>query len=93
MVCLETEVQVSVYGCNCVCIYRCIHLKELDISECDNVTDAGIRMVISHCNQLHVLNLRDLPSITGMCALCEDPEPTLCFITLWCKIFIQQVHY
>ena len=48
-------------------------------------------MVISHCNQLRVLNLLDLWSITGMCALCEDPEPTLCFITLWYMILIQQV--
>jgi hypothetical protein len=28
-----------------------------------------------------VLDLKGLPSITGMCAICEDREPTLCFIT------------
>jgi len=50
-------------------------------------------MVICHCNQLRVLNLLDLWSITGMCALCEVPEPTLCFITLCYMIFIQQVHH
>ena len=26
-------------------------------------------------------------------ALCEDREPTLCFVTLWCMIFLQQVHH
>jgi len=34
-------------------------------------------MVISHCKELRMLDLLGL-SITGMCALCEDPEPTLC---------------
>jgi len=50
-------------------------------------------MVISHCSQLRVLNLRGLPSITGMCALCDDPETLLCFITLCCMIFLKQVHH
>jgi len=67
---------------HCVCIYRCIHLKELAVCECYNVTDAGISMVNSHCNQLCVLNLLGLEYITGMCALCEDCESTLCFITM-----------
>jgi len=31
-------------------------------------------MVIRHCNQLRVLNLCNLRGITGMFALCEDPE-------------------
>jgi heme O synthase-like polyprenyltransferase len=43
-------------------------------------------MVISHCNQLRVLYLNDLTRITGMFALCEDREPTLCFITMVCDI-------
>ena len=68
-----------------------MHLKELKLRLCGCITDAGISMVISHCNQLCVLNLMDLKHITGMCALCEDREPTLCFITLWCMIFLQQV--
>jgi len=55
-------------------------LKELAVCFCDEVTDAGISMVVSHCNQLCVLNLKGLIYITGMCALCEDLEPTLCFI-------------
>ena len=66
---------------HCVCIYRCIHLKELAVCWCV-VTDAGMSMVISHCNQLCVLDLMGLPSITGMCALCKDRETTLCFITM-----------
>jgi len=70
-----------------------MHLKELMVSWCDNVTDAGISMVISHCSQLRVLMFDNMESITGMCALCEDPQPTLCFITLWCMIFLQQVHH
>jgi len=78
---------------HCVCIYRCIHLKELVVCRCFKVTDAGIIMVISHCNQLYVLDLMDLKSITGMCALCEDREPTLCFVALWYMIFLQQVHH
>ena len=86
MVSLEHEVQVSVYGCevslSCVCIYRCIHLQELDISGCRNVTDPGIMVLISHCNQLRRLRMRNLPHITGVCALCEDPEPILCFINM-----------
>ena len=76
-----------------VCIYRCIHLKELNLRLCGCVTDAGICMVIRHCNQLCVLNLIGLEHITGMCALCEYPKPTLCFITLWCTITLQQVRH
>jgi hypothetical protein len=76
---------------HCVCIYRCIHLKKLAVREFNNVTDAGINMVISHCSQLCELTLVRLEYIRGMCALCEDREPTLCFITLWCIIFLQQV--
>ena len=53
-------------------------MKELKVSKCHYVTDAGISMVINHCNELRILNLADLPSITDMCALCEDPELTLC---------------
>jgi len=62
----------------CVCIYRCINLKELTVRNCFAVTDAGLSMVLRQCSQLRVLDLADLPSITGMCALCEDPELTLC---------------
>jgi len=78
---------------HCVCIYRCKHLKELTVCLCNNVTDAGISMVISHYSQLRVLYLIGLEYITGMCALCEDPEPTLCSVTVWCMIFLQQVHH
>jgi hypothetical protein len=82
----------SASGCEasllCVCIYRCIHLKELAVCGHCNVTDAGIRMVIGNCNQLRVLNLKGLLYITGMCAVCVDPEPTLCSVTLF-----QQVHH
>jgi len=53
-------------------------LKELEVSDSRHVTDAGISMVINQCCQLRVLHLDGLPSITGMCALCEDPELTLC---------------
>ena len=56
-------------------------MKELEVIECRDVTDAGIIMVVRQCSQLRVLNLADLPYIKGMCALCEDPEPTLCVIT------------
>jgi len=66
---------------HCVYIYRCIHLKELTVGRFLDVTDAGISMVISHCKQLCVLYLSGLEYITGMCALCEVAEPTLCFIT------------
>ena len=58
-----------------------MHLKELKVIKCRDVTDAGISMVVRRCSQLRVLNLADLPYVTGMCALCEDPEPTLCVIT------------
>ena len=78
---------------HCVYIHRCIHLKELTVHWCISVIDAGISMVISHCKQLCELNLLGLSHITGMCALCEDPEPTLHFITLWCMIFLQQFHH
>ena len=57
-------------------------MKQLAVVCCRKITDAGISMVISHCNQLRVLNLEYLEYITGMCALCEDPEPRLCFITM-----------
>jgi len=67
-------------------------LKDLAVSWCQYVTDAGISMVISQCSQLCVPYLIGLPHTTGMCALCEDPETTLCFITLWCMTFLQQVH-
>ena len=81
--CLEYEVQVAVRLLyHCVCIYRCIHLKELAMRCNFSVTDAGISMVISHCKQLCVLNLLFLKDITGMCALCKDRETTLCFITM-----------
>jgi len=53
------------------------------------VTDAGISMVISHCNQLHTLVLRGLESITGMCALCEESGPILCFVTMVYVILIE----
>jgi len=56
---------------HCVCIYRCIYLKEFEIINCCNVTDAGISMVTSHCNQLRLLVLTGITSITGVCALCE----------------------
>ena len=51
-------------------------MNELVVDYYCNVTDAGVSLVISQCNQLRVLKLVDLPSITGMCALSEDPEPT-----------------
>jgi hypothetical protein len=86
VVCVEHEVQVFVCGCEvslyCVCIYRCIYLRELAACGSSNVTDAGISMVISHCSQLCVLDLNSLEHITGMCALCEDAEHILCVITL-----------
>jgi len=44
---------------------RCIHLKELTVNWCYNVTDAGISIVTSHCIQLRVLNLLGLSHITG----------------------------
>jgi hypothetical protein len=46
------------------------------------ITDAGISKVIINCNQLRVLILKTLRTITGMCAVCEVPEPTLCFVTM-----------
>jgi bacterioferritin-associated ferredoxin len=73
----------------CVCVYRCVQLKDLSVVKCDSVTDAGIKMVISNCIQLTMLNLRGLINITGMCAVCEVPEPTLCFITLCYMIYLQ----
>jgi hypothetical protein len=90
-------VQVSVCGCEvsllCVCVYRCVQLKELVICLCCDVTDAGISIVISNCRQLFLLSLYGLRHITGMCAVCEVPEPTLCFITLCCMILLQQVRH
>ena len=62
---------------HCVCIYRCIHLKELSVSWFNKITDAGIIMVIRHRKQLCVLDVMGLEYITSMCALCEDPESTL----------------
>ena len=53
-------------------------MKELYVRNCNAVTDAGISMVISQCSQLRVLELWGLPSITGMCALFQDSELTLC---------------
>jgi hypothetical protein len=76
-------VQVSVCGCEvnllCVCVYRCLHLKELSVRRCYNVTDAGMSIVMSNCTQLFALRLSGQDQITGMCAVCENPEPTLCF--------------
>jgi len=43
---------------------RCIYLKELAVCGCCCVTDAGISMVISHCNQLPVLNLKGTTYVT-----------------------------
>jgi bacterioferritin-associated ferredoxin len=59
----------------CVCVYRCVQLKELAVCECQDVTDVGISKVIRNCSQLRVMNLYDLLHVTGMCAVCEDPEP------------------
>jgi hypothetical protein len=67
-----------------VWIYRCIHLKDLAVSSCHCVTDAGISMVIRQCNELHKLSFGGLPQITGMCALYWAPGITLPFIPLWC---------
>jgi hypothetical protein len=85
-------VKVSVCGCEvsllCVCVDRCFQLKELAVSWCD-VTDAGITVVITNCTQLCDLSLNNQKRVTGMYAVCEDPEPTLCFITPCCVIFLQ----
>jgi hypothetical protein len=90
-------VQVSVCGCEvsllCVCVYRCVQLKELAVRKCHIITDAGITMVISNCRQLCVLNLCGLQHITGMCTVCGVSEPLLCFITVCCMIVLQQVHH
>jgi hypothetical protein len=92
-------VQVSLCGCEvsllCVCVYRCVHLREPAISGFGNaqVTDAGVSNVIIHCTELCVLSLEYQKHITGMCAVCEVPEPTLSFITLCCMMFLQQVHH
>jgi bacterioferritin-associated ferredoxin len=77
----------------CVCVYRCVHLKALAVCMCRRITDAGISNVISSCNKLRILNLTGLQSITGMCAVCEDREHALCFITVCCVIFLQQIHH
>jgi hypothetical protein len=71
----------------CVCVYRCVNLKELAVSECCEITDVGMSNVITRCTQLRVLKLWGLVSITGMCSVCEDPELTLCFITSLSVIF------
>jgi hypothetical protein len=96
VVCLECEVEVSVCGCEvslyCICIYRCIHLKEFTVGGRCAVTDAGISMVISQCNQMCKLYMLSVTHITGMCALCEDSEPTLCFIILLCIVFLPQAN-
>jgi hypothetical protein len=69
-------VQVSVCGCEvsllCVCVYRCVKLKELVVRRCYSVTDVGLRNVITNCIQLRVLNLEGLTDITGMCAVCYN---------------------
>jgi hypothetical protein len=72
---------------------RCNKLTFLHMYFCSDVTDAGISMVIRKCSQLRVLELDSVDSITGTRALCEDPKPTMCFITLLCMIFLEQVHY
>ena len=54
---------------HCVCIYRCTHLKELAVYLCHYVTDAGVCMVIIQCNQLRVLELLALQSVTATCAV------------------------
>ena len=41
----------------------------MKLSECDDITDDGISLVITHCNQLRELNLMSLEYIRGMCAL------------------------
>jgi hypothetical protein len=62
--------QVSVkYVCHSVCIYRCIHLKTLALCWCWEITDAGISMVICHCNQLRMLDLLGVVRITGVYSL------------------------
>jgi hypothetical protein len=52
-------------------------LEELKLLNRCKVTDAGIKMVMLHCKELRKLDLVFLQHITGVCALCEDPEPTL----------------
>jgi hypothetical protein len=75
-----------VCGCEgsllCVCVCRCVQLKQLSIRYCCKVTDVGVSRVVHNCYQLHTLELYMLQHITGLCAVCEDPEPTLCFITM-----------
>jgi len=58
-------------------------LKELTVCCSFNVTDAGISMVIIHCNQLGVLSLISLPYITGKCTFCEDLRCVLYFYGVW----------
>jgi len=43
----------------------CLHLKELAVFVCCDVTDAVFSMVICHCNQLPLLNLKGLTYIAG----------------------------
>jgi hypothetical protein len=76
----------------CVCVYRCVRLKELGVSLCCNVTDAGISNVISNCTQLRVLRLVGLQHITGLCAVCEVSETTLCFITMLYDVLTLVLH-
>ena len=84
----------------CVCLwrnfiisfYRCIHLKKLEVGECQNITDAGISMVVRQCSQLRLLRLSCISSITGLCALCENPEYSICFITISRMMILKQVH-
>jgi len=46
-------------------VKRCIHLTELAVCGCCDVTVAGISMVISHCDQLPILKLTGLTCVTG----------------------------
>jgi hypothetical protein len=91
------EVQVSVYGCEVslsLCLYLQVHKLGRFRSHfqrlCnwrrhhygDNTMQAAAQTEFERSNT----NYR-------MCALREDPEPTFCFITLWCMIFVQQVRH
>jgi hypothetical protein len=71
--------QVSVCGCElsllCVCVYRCVHLKELTIEYFDSSGSFdnydGICMVITHCKQLRILRLECIDDITGKSPLLQ----------------------
>jgi hypothetical protein len=52
-----------------VCVYRCVHLKELEVCFCEDITDAGISSVTTNCTQLRALNMWGLQRITGVCSL------------------------